>query len=106
MSICFPLCPRIRTLLDGSWHFAFVPEADMGLVPAAILLLVHIDQGAGLLSEQFTFRTVICTGGSSRHWISTFAALITARHRSTSSCMYLDVFAIEPPKISADSFLR
>src|SRR3981189_1833694 len=20
MSICFPLCPRIRTLLDGSWH--------------------------------------------------------------------------------------
>src|SRR5882757_570820 len=82
------------------------PEADMGLVPAAILLLVHIDQGAGLLSEQFTFRKVICTGGSSRHWISTFAALITARHRSTSSCMYLDVFAIEPPKISAESFLR
>jgi hypothetical protein len=29
MSICFPLCPRIRTLLDGSWHFAFVPEADI-----------------------------------------------------------------------------
>ena len=87
-------------------HVRDMPLAEIGLVPAAILLLVHIDQGAGLLSEQFTFRTVICAGGSSRHWILTFAALITARHRSTSSCMYLDVFAIEPPKISADSFFR
>src|SRR5471030_167613 len=40
------------------------------------------------------------------HCISIFAALITALHRSTSSRMYLDVFSTEPPKISADNFLR
>ena len=40
------------------------------------------------------------------HWISILAALITALHRSTSSPMYRDVFSTEPPKISADNFLR
>jgi len=33
-----------------------------------------------------------------RHWISIFAALITACHRSASSCMYFEVFSIEPPE--------
>jgi 2-polyprenyl-6-methoxyphenol hydroxylase-like FAD-dependent oxidoreductase len=35
-----------------------------------------------------------------------FAALTTLPHRSISSCMYLDAFSAEPPKISADSFRR
>src|SRR5258707_2345003 len=33
MSICFPLFPRIRTLLDGSWHFAFVPISEVAESP-------------------------------------------------------------------------
>src|SRR6266849_10502425 len=43
---------------------------------------------------------------TSPHSSLMFAALITLPHRSTSACMYLDVLSTEPPKISAERFLR
>src|SRR4029079_15323999 len=45
-------------------------------------------------------------GSGSTHGNSILADLITAPHRSISSCKYLEVLSTEPPKISADNFCK